>query len=219
MRRIGGILGRSPIGPLREHMLKAQDCARLLDPILAAFIAQDFDEVQSLSARIFRLEEEADAIKTEIRAKLSSSIFSAVEHGEVIALLKKQDDIADGCQDAARLLEVRRTVVTAGVAEALRPLDATVLQTVGALVEITALAQAQEPNAAARVREQYEALHRARESGSDLAHRALKEVFAEEEELGPVSVVLLMQLIRTLSGINHSAENAADALMRLASGK
>lgn len=223
MRQIGGIMGRSPFGPLHEHMLKARECAELLEPLMEAFLAEKYEEVDSISERIFRLESEADAIKTEIRSMLSTSIFSAVEHTEVLNLLKTQDDVADDSEDAARLLSVRRTSVTDALGKALAQLVAKVWETVRLLAEITELVQELDDTgkreAIDRVHAVGEELRTAREQSSDLAHAALRRVFADEETIGPVSVVLLMQLTRTLSAVSHSAENASDAVVRMVSGK
>jgi len=220
VRRIGGILGRSPFGPVHEHMLKVKDCASRLRPILAAFVRDDRAEVSRLAGEIFRLEAEADAIKTDIRSALSSSLFSAVQHGEVIALLTFQDDVADDCQNAARLMDMRRTRITPKIAGTLEGLGEAVGHTVERLAETTTqvqdLDQSPDPRESLRrIHERAEAVRAAREEVSERAHRALQEIFAEEEELGPVSVIVLMQLVRELSRTAHGAENAADAILRL----
>lgn len=72
---IGGVLGRSPFGPIHEHMMKADDCLKVLKPLMESFLKGDYEKIAEHSKRISELEHEADMIKSVIKKNLSKSLF------------------------------------------------------------------------------------------------------------------------------------------------
>lgn len=220
MRRIGGPFGRPPYGPIHEHMTKVGDCLENLVPLIEAFLANDYDKVEEVSAVICRIESEADAIKTEIRERLSHSLFSAIERSEVIELLKVQDDVADDCQNVAWLIDARRTDVPAGHGNDLLELGSLVVDTVRRLTATTnslQLLPGKSPteNAIADVVSHADEVREIYDKVEDQAHRTLKSLFAAEEDIHPIGIVLMMQIVREMARTAHSAENTADSIVRL----
>ena len=220
MRKIGGFLGRSPRGPLQEHMLKVQDCVDQLVPIAEAFIQGNVDRVRELCDAIVRLEAEADDIKNAIRRHLSGSVFSAVERQEVTRLLKAQDDIADDTQDLAMMLDVRRTTVPAAVAEEFLDLARGVAACVRTLTDAMNLlaGMPRDVTDADATDAILEAANRVSDREfqlEDQAHCLLRRLFAAEDETDPISVVLLMQAIRDLARIARKTENSAGVITRM----
>jgi len=221
MRKIGGILGRSPGSPLQEHMLKVQDCVDQLVPIAEAFVRGNADRVRELCDAIVRLEAEADDIKNAIRHQLSGSLFSAVERQEVTRLLKAQDDIADETQDLAIMLDVRRTTVPTAVAAEFLDLAREVAGCVRTLTDAMNLLAGMPRDAtdADATDAIIEATNRVSEKEYQLEERAhclLRRLFAAEDQTDTISVVLLMQAIRDLARIARKTENSAGAVTRMA---
>jgi len=221
MRKIGGFLGRSPRGPLQEHMLKVQDCVDQLVPIAEAFVRGNADRVRELCDAIVRLEAEADDIKNAIRHQLSGSLFSAVERQEVTRLLKAQDDIADETQDLAIMLDVRRTTVPTAVAAEFLDLAREVAGCVRTLTDAMNLLAGMPRDAtdADATDAIIEATNRVSEKEYQLEERAhclLRRLFAAEDQTDTISVVLLMQAIRDLARIARKTENSAGAVTRMA---
>ena len=66
MAWIEKLVGRSPIGPMQEHMRASVTCAREILPLIEAMAAGDDQAIQQCRADIDRLEHEADTIKNEI---------------------------------------------------------------------------------------------------------------------------------------------------------
>ena len=135
MRTIGGIFGRSPLGPLLEHMLRVMDCLGELKPLIERFIKGDFDAIKIYAKKISEYEHKADRIKDEIKISLSKSLISAINHSEVLALLKEQDSISDSCEDVAKMIAIRNTPVPAKVGPLLIDLTNKVIETVKILYE------------------------------------------------------------------------------------
>ncbi len=63
MNNIFNVFGPSPIRPIEQHMHKAYTCAKQLDPLLDAVLAQDWKEAAVHHQKILHLEKEADVLK------------------------------------------------------------------------------------------------------------------------------------------------------------
>lgn len=101
---LASLFGKSPFGPLREHMKLVSDCAALMVPLFEAVAAGDREKVEGIKQRIFELEKLADEVKNEIRVNLHRRLFLPVDRGDLLQLLKTQDSIADRVQDVAALV-------------------------------------------------------------------------------------------------------------------
>ena len=224
MRKIGGILGRSPWGPLHEHLLKVSECADLLGSLLDAFCRGQMSDVQELAEKIISIEREADGIKNEIRSHLSKSFFSAIDRSDAMTVLREQDPIADRCEDVARLLSARETRVPEGLVDPITSLASQMTKTVGrakvVLKRLRDLAES-EPS-----KEEIEALH-AEEAGVHESEDATEEslnnmtraIFAHESEMDPMSVWVLLRACEGVAEVADHAENAVEAVLRLAVGR
>ena len=79
MAWIDKLVGRSPIGPMQEHMRAAVACAREVIPLVDAMAAGDGAAIREQRAKIDSLEHEADDIKNEIRSHLPRRLMLAME--------------------------------------------------------------------------------------------------------------------------------------------
>ena len=107
MRSIFSMFAKSPFKPLASHIDKVRDCVDQIKPLFAAQLAEDYDQVQSISEKIVQMEYEADKIKNGIRDHLPQSMFLAVDKRDFAQLLSAQDDIADAIEDLGVILRIR----------------------------------------------------------------------------------------------------------------
>ncbi len=108
MSIISKLFGKSPFEPLYQHMCKVKKCVDLIQPLMQAFVDEDFKEVTKITRQIFKAEHEADLMKKEIRITLPKGIFLPVARGDILRFLKEQDHIADATEDLAGLLAMRK---------------------------------------------------------------------------------------------------------------
>jgi len=182
-KTIGGLFGRSAFGPVHELALKVRTCVARLEQLVEALASGEAERVRKVAREMRSLEGEADSIKQEIRASLSSSIFSSVARAEVLLLVKTLDNVADECERLANLLTVRRTSLPGELAGRLRNLRVAVAATVEEMVGMTgelrdAEQKAPDPHRKDRV---HEAIDRVAgcEHEADLCEgRFLKALFA-----------------------------------------
>ncbi len=81
------LFGRSPFGPMQDHMSKSYACAEQLIPFFSAVLAEDWEQAEKLQQGIAVLENEADEMKGQIRANLPESLFMPVPRSDLLELL------------------------------------------------------------------------------------------------------------------------------------
>jgi predicted phosphate transport protein (TIGR00153 family) len=112
------LFGRSPIGPLEEHMGKVHVCVKELLPFFEAVLAQDWQKVETLQSHISQLENEADAMKRDLRIHLPKGLFMPVARSDLLELLSVQDRLANKAKDIAGVVLGRRMVFPESIAPA-----------------------------------------------------------------------------------------------------
>src|SRR5690554_1940700 len=98
------LFGRSPIGPMQQHIAKAHECASNLIPFFQAVMAEDWERVEQVQQEMVRLEKEADKLKRDVRIHLPKSLFLPVPRSDLLELLSVQDKVANRAKDIAGLM-------------------------------------------------------------------------------------------------------------------
>ena len=102
------LFGRSPIGPMQQHIAKAHECAAGLLPFFRAVIAEDWAQVEQVQQDMVRLEQEAERLKKNVRMHLPKSLFLPVPRSDLLELLSVQDKVANRAKDIVGLMLGRR---------------------------------------------------------------------------------------------------------------
>jgi predicted phosphate transport protein (TIGR00153 family) len=207
---ISNLFGRSPFRPIQQHMEKAQSCASELPAFFQAALAGDWELAETIQQRIVKLENEADAIKREIRLNLPGSLFLPVPRSDLLDLLSIQDRIANEAMDIAGLMLGRRMRVPATMVEAVVGyLDNSITTTMQARVAISELSDLLEAGFRGRDVDIAEALirelDRLEHDNDQLQVQVRSQLFAIEDELPPVDVIFLYKIIDWIGDLaNHS---------------
>src|SRR5690606_9262503 len=127
------LFGRSPIGPMQQHMAKARECAAQLVPFFQAVIAEDWERVEQRQKDMARMENEADKLKKDVRQHRPKSLFLPVPRSDLLDLLSVQDKIPNRAKDIAGLMLGRQMRIP-------QPLQAPMLAYVSRCVEASAQA-------------------------------------------------------------------------------
>ena len=101
------LFGRSPFGPLKEHMDTVERCVSLLQPYFEAIVENDRARANEVQEEIARIEDEADEQKHALRMHLPRSLFLPVERRDLLEVLRAQDNIANRAKDVAGLMRGR----------------------------------------------------------------------------------------------------------------
>lgn len=214
------LFGRSPFKPLQEHMRTVKKCAGQVTKLFEALCEGDQQKVEVIKERIFELENEADAIKNELRAHLPKSLFMPVDRRDLLEVLDLQDSIADTAQDIAGLLVERKMVVEEGMAQPLlnmvrRCVDACdqaarIIERLDELVETGFRG----PDADAVI-EMVEQLNKIESDTDQMGLELSRSLFVHEDKMNPVSVVFWYNLILMIGNLADYAEKVGNRLRLL----
>ncbi|MFI8481938.1 TIGR00153 family protein [Pseudomonas sp. NPDC078700] len=214
------LFGRSPIGPMQQHIAKAHECAANLVPFFEAVMAEDWDKVEQVQQEMARLENEADKLKKSVRLHLPKNLFLPVPRSDLLELLSVQDKIANRAKDIAGLMLGRRMTIAATLQPEMRIyvrrcVDASA-QALKAMKELDSLLEAgfggREATLVESMVMELEEIERETDVMQVSVRRAL---FKLEKDLPAVDVMFLYKVIEWLGDVADRAERVGNRLEQL----
>ena len=214
------LFGRSPFKPMQRHIKVVARCAGEVPGLFEALSAGDQTKVAAIKDQIFALEEEADDIKNELRAHLPKSLLMPVDRRDLLEVLDMQDSIADTAQDIAGLLVERPMDVPQSLQEPLIGLARRCVQAcdkaaevIGELDELVETGfRGRESD---RVSEMVDELNKIEDDTDQMGMDLTRRLFAQEDDMKPVSVMFWYQLIQWVGDLADYAEKVGNRLRLL----
>jgi predicted phosphate transport protein (TIGR00153 family) len=212
--------GRNPLAGLMKHMPVVHECAQQVNPLFAALIADDRDALKVAAKRIFELEEQCDLLKHEVRATLPKSLFMPVDRRDVLEVLHFQDSIADTAQDIAGLLLERNMTVPENMAEPLEVFVERCVDVVGLAAEIVShfdrlLEVGFKGPEVEEMEGKINRLNEAENGTDDLGMALVRSLFAQEDEMNPVSVMMWYRQFEWIGDLADYAEKVGNRVRLL----
>ena len=219
MSWIDKLVGRSPIGPMQEHMRAAVECASEVAPLVDAMVRGDDAAIASRRAEIDRLEHRADELKHDIRSHMPRRLMLALERRDMLDILDCQDSIADTAQDIAELADQRSMHLPPDLAMPFQALTAKVIaaceQGQRVIDELDELVETGfGDREVALIEGMIAELGRIESETDVLSDTAARALFALEDELG-VATVYWHQLILWIADLADYAERVGNRLRLL----
>ena len=211
---------RSPLKYLQEHMRVVMECVREVPPLFDALVDGDKDRFAVAKDKIFDREAAADKIKNELRAGLPKSLFLPVDRRDLLEILQLQDSIADTAQDIAGLLMERPM----DVPETLKgPLTKLVRRCVDVCEKSSQIIEELDEllemgfrgREATQVETMVDELNRVEDETDELGVDLTRRLFAQEDNMNPVSVIMWYRLIQWIGDLADYAEKVGDRLRLL----
>jgi len=214
------LFGRSPIGPMQQHMAKAHECAANLLPFIEASMAGDWSRAEQIQQDMARLEQEADKLKKDVRLNLPKSLFLPVPRSDLLELLSVQDKVANRAEDIVGLMLGRQMQVPAALQLLMRQYVArTVDASAQALRAMNELDELLETGFAGReaklVETLVEELGQIEQDTDRLQVEMRRGLFALEKDLPPVDVMFLYQIIDWVGDVADRAQRVGNRLEQL----
>ena len=219
---LANIFGTSPVKPLEKHVHIAYKCVRELDAFFSAAIKEDWDKASSARNEIIRFEHEADDLKKEIRLHLPKSLFMPVPREDLLELLLVQDKMANRAKDVSGNVFGRKMVIPPVIATEFldfvrRNVDAAkqARKSVRELDELfTSGFRGAEVALVESLLEELDQI----ETETDDRQAALRgSLFVLENELNPIDVMFLYQVIELTGEVADMAERVGRRLELLLS--
>lgn len=214
------LFGRSPIGPMQQHMAKSHECGANLVPFFQAVMAQDWERVEQIQQEMVQLENEADKLKKSVRQHLPKSLFLPVPRSDLLDLLSVQDKIANRAKDIAglmlgRCMNIPPQLQPQMLAYVQRCVDAST-QALKALKELdTLLETGFSGREAALVEKMVEELEDIERDTDRMQVAVRRNLYQLEKDLPPVDVIFLYKIIEWVGDIADRAERVGNRLEQL----
>jgi uncharacterized protein len=217
---LAALFGKSPFGPMQEHMRTVERCALELPPLFEALRAGDRAAVLARKDTIFACEHEADELKNRIRSGLPATFLMPVGRRDLLDLLGRQDAIADAAQDVAGLVAVGQLPVPDAMDPQIMPFVQRVVDAVQmSRSAIDALDELVETGFRGREAENVltivDAVDRIETETDTLGMELVRTLVDQEAGMGALAIVFWYQLIRSLGDVADEAENVGDRLRLL----
>ncbi|MFB1011340.1 MAG: TIGR00153 family protein [Thiopseudomonas sp.] len=214
------LFGRSPIGPMQQHIAKAYECASNLIPFFEAVIAEDWERVEQVQQTMVRLEKDADKLKRDVRVHLPKSLFLPVPRSDLLELLSVQDKVANRAKDIAGLMLGRQMSIPAALQPVMqafvqRTVDACE-QALKAMNELDEILETGFGNREVRrVTEMIEVLEDIEHDTDRMQIEVRRTLFKIEKTLHPVDVMFMYTIIEWIGDVADRAERVGNRLEQL----
>lgn len=217
---IFSLFGKSPISPLQAHMTLVVACAEKLQEFIEVAIANDWEQCSEIFNVISKKEERADEMKRELRLHLPKSLFMPVDRGDLLNLLSLQDKIANRTKDIAGLMLGRKMSIPSSLQPQILAFVSSAIEAgQQALKAINELDELLEVGFSGRevdfVEKMISELDQLEDKSDQLEQDIRHKLFDLEQELPPIDVMFLYQVIDMIGGLADVAEGVGDRLQLL----
>mgnify|MGYP003667751894 CR=1 FL=1 len=218
---LGSLFGRSPIGPIQEHMAMADRAAQLVPQLLRASAADDWEAAAALHRDIAEAEATADKLKRSVRRHLPKRLFLPVPRSDLLTLVAVQDHIANTAKDIAGLIIGRNirfpTPLQGAAVDLAEASAATSHQALKAIQELDELLEVGFTGGGEirRVESMLQSVDELERRSDVIAVDLRTGLFELENDLPPVEVIFLYQIITLLGTVADDAESVGDRLQIL----
>ncbi len=222
MQSVKDMFNVSPFEPMRHHMACVMKCVSYVRPMFEAVRDGQYDQLQEIAQKVFKVEHEADIIKDDIRRAIPTRFFLPVYRGDLLGYLKLQDDMADESEDLAVLLTVKKLELPAVLVESTFNYVDKVMdvcrQTQGIADYLPTLVHGDMAGKEAEHALKLVAAVEKAEWEADRAQYTLSQLlFAQEDSMKPTDIFLWFRIYGELGQLANHAEKTGDRLRRMLS--
>lgn len=195
-------------------------CVSLVRPLFEAVKDGAFDTLEAITKDIFKAEHQADVIKDEIRQTIPKTFYLPVYRGDLLGHVKLQDDMADAAEDVAFLLTVKRLALPAAISDL-------TMQYIDSVLNVCNLAEGLNDPLEETVHQGFPhdkvqsvlslvaQVERAEWESDRTQYKLSKALFALENEVSCLDIMLWFKVFGELGQLANSAESLADRVRRM----
>lgn len=217
---MSGIFGNSPVKPMQMHMEKVHECVSLLIPFFEAVLVEDWKKVEKHQQKISVLENEADALKKELRLNLPKGLFMQVSRRDILEILTIQDSVANKAKDVAGLILGRKMILPKKIAtDYLKFVQRCVDASAQAKLTINELDELVETGFRGTevklVQKMIKTLDKIEADTDKLQRKIRLKLFEIENDMPPLEVMFLYKVIESTGDVADQAQRVGSRLQLL----
>jgi predicted phosphate transport protein (TIGR00153 family) len=214
---LANLLGSSPFKPLQAQMRLVDECVSEVPALFNAVIDKNEKALKECAGKIAAKEQEANELKHNMRAHMPKSLFMPVDRADLLGMLEMQDSIANTSKHIAGLLTERNMDVPEGMADSLKAFVMACVETCNhsrkIVEELDELIEAGFKGREADTVQVMVVKLNQMEADTDTKGYALKQqLFALEDQLSPVSVMMWYQILQWVGELADEAENVGERI-------
>ena len=207
-------LPKSPYKQLMEHFKRVCKATRRMDRMIQLYMDGNFIEASEVSIEVSKLEHEADEIKAHLRRTMTRMILTPISKAEFLEILRSNERIADGCQDVAQILDMRKTKLPEDLHPMFKEFVSHIIEAVDSLRDMMDMLGEVFESTFARIDTQHlvDLGHRVHEheyKADSINKQLSKAIYALEDKESPLAIFHMMKLADVLDSVADNAENAA----------
>lgn len=217
---LGSLFGRSPIGPIQQHMQIAKEAAVHLPDLMQATADEDWSRAREIHKAIKNAEKEADKLKRSVRRHLPKSLFLPVPRTDLLQLVSTQDSVANRAKDFAGVVMSRDMRFPEPLFPAMLEFTTTCVaccqQALSAIQELDELLEVGfSGREVTRVEAMLKELDRLERRTDKQQFDLRRKLWRMESDLPPVDVMFYYRAMSLLGQLADAAEKVGDRLQIL----
>ncbi len=212
---LASLIGSSPFKPIQAQMRLVDECVSEVPALFDAVIEKNEQALKDQAAKIAAKEKEANELKHNMRAHMPKSLFMPVDRNDLLGMLEMQDAIANTSKHIAGLLTERDMDVPEGMADSLKAFVMACVETCNhsrkIVEELDELIESGFRGREADTVQTMVGKLNQLEADTDSKGYALKQqLFALEDQLSPVSVMMWYQILQWIGKLADEAEDVGE---------
>lgn len=214
--RLGGRKERRVLDLIAEHLSMVQRCVREIRKIVDSIEQANWALVRDQAEIVSRYEKMADDLHREAVVQIAQGAFFAGMREDFLNLVERVDEIADACQDAARILS--EVPMEPDVVEYVYTGDPTIRQFAEGIDKCVAtLAESVEclrTNAESAVAKALE-VENVEEAVDQIKSALVSRLSAHRHEIDVLAYLQIKESIFKLDDVADAAENSSDLVITI----
>ncbi len=218
MKMLSGLFGRSPFVHVADHGRKVEECVIRLSTLLSVVLEGGSDkEIRRLATEVSELETVADQVRNKIHEALSGKLMLPVSRSDLFDTVEQQDSMADMAEEIATSFTFRPLPLPKIIHDDIAHFITIVMEncTLASGV-VSKLELLIESSFAERdtetVMKLIDELRGRDDSTRDAYLEATRKIYAADDNLSSVEIVLWVKIMSLLQGLSAYADRTTNGL-------
>ena len=210
-----GVFSESPFKLIHEHMHVSVSSARLLNDLMLAVLAADWEKAHSIQREISQLESAADRLQRQVNRRLHHELFLPVSRYDVLSMVKSQDAIANQAEDIAGYILGRKIGFPASMHKGLVRFVASAVSVCEEAEKIIAkqdlvMQSGFKGPLIDEIEEMADVIHKLEHENDRLQVELRDLLMTEEKKISPIDAMFMYKVLERIGNLADSAHHIGE---------